>query len=285
MARQQTKRSFKHQHATPNERFVQEENILLASVDRALASTPNSAVIGRNGEVPLLEFLNRYLPNTLRVASGHFLTPSGMMSPQIDIMVLDARYPLLSENSDGSVLVMLHSVIFVIEVKTNLALRDIPKLWRDAIEITELSKEVENQYEPGEVWFISTCVVAYRTNHNLEAVESRYLSHANPEKAHLDLRILRLTFADQPKNYLLGVLLHLEPPFPEDEPNDPNTIMGYWPTTIPEHTPLNDFYYELIWSSYFSLNARSFSFGDIADQANQYMSWSTAKWDESDGTN
>jgi uncharacterized protein DUF6602 len=60
-------------------------------VKHALASSPNSQTIGRNGELPFLHFLQRYLPATPRATSGHFVTPSGSISPQIDVIVADAK--------------------------------------------------------------------------------------------------------------------------------------------------------------------------------------------------
>src|SRR6266480_6344490 len=101
----------KHEHGTPNPIIVSEEEALLAAVDRALASSTNAQVIGRNGEIPLRDFFNRYLPYTLRAATGHFVAPSGHLSSQMDLMILDTRYPLLAQNADGSVLAMLHGVV------------------------------------------------------------------------------------------------------------------------------------------------------------------------------
>jgi len=138
------KRIIKHEHGKPNPIFVSEEQGLLAAVDKALGSTPSSQSIGRSGEIPLRDFLNRYLPYTIRAVTGHFVPPSGRLSPQIDIMILDARYPLLAENADGSVLAMLHSVIKTIEVKTRITTRDISKAWKDAIEIMGLASEIAN---------------------------------------------------------------------------------------------------------------------------------------------
>lgn len=43
-------------------------------------------------------------------------------------MILDSRYPLLAENLDGSVLVMLHSVVEAIEIKTNLTSTELKKV-------------------------------------------------------------------------------------------------------------------------------------------------------------
>jgi len=114
---------FKHEHGTRNPIIAQEEQAILLAVERALASSSNSPTIGRNGELPFLKFRKRYLPFTLRAVSGHFIPPSGKLSPQLDVVVFDARYPLLAENDDGSALVRLHSVIRIYEIKTNLKIK------------------------------------------------------------------------------------------------------------------------------------------------------------------
>jgi hypothetical protein len=274
------RKNFKHHHATPNPRFTQEENIVLAAVDKALASSNNSATIGKNGEIPLLRFLRDYLPNTLKTTTGHFLTPSGVISPQIDIMILDARYPLLAHNEDGSVLAMLHSVIATVEVKTNLSTRDIPKMWSNAIEIMHLSEEISDKDDIEETWFISTEVVAYRAKQSLDTIEDKFFAFAEPQKAGLDTYILRLANIDEGLDQQVGAFLYLEPPFPEDKPNEPETIDGYWPSTALLHTPLNDFYYRLVQSSYYMLTWRDFTLGDIGEHIMSYMSWSTVKYKE-----
>ena len=55
------------------------------------------------------------------------MAPDGSLSPQLDVVLVDARYPLLAQNTDGSVLVMLHSVLKTIEVKTRATSSDITK--------------------------------------------------------------------------------------------------------------------------------------------------------------
>ena len=165
---------------------------MIAAINRALASTSNAQIIGRNGEMPLRDFLNRYLPYTLHAATGHFVTPSGRLSPQIDIMLLDPRYPLLSENADGSVLVMLHSVVATIEVKTRLASKDIRKMREDAIKINTLAGEVEGYAYNTEGWgMIEPWGFAYGCTNRLNTLEDKYTREGKPEEAGLDICLLR----------------------------------------------------------------------------------------------
>ena len=88
---------------------------MLACVNKAITSSSNAQTIGRNGEIPLRDFLNHYLPYTFRATTGHFVTPEGELSPQLDVMILDTRYPLLAHNADSSVLSMLHAVVHVMD--------------------------------------------------------------------------------------------------------------------------------------------------------------------------
>lgn len=270
-------KSYKHKHGSPNPIIQQEEKAILLSVDRALSSSPNSQTIGRNGELPLLNFLNRYLPLTLRAVSGHFVTPQGDLSPQIDIMVTDSRYPLLSENTDGSVLAMLHSILSTIEVKTNLSSKDIKKSWNDSVKIMELASHIDGYGSNG--WSsLSTKVLAYRCVQSLDGIEETYSSAGKPLKASLDITILRFRDQDQPKGVEIGGELHFETPFEDEEEVGP--VDGFYPGLGASYTPLSDFYYRLVQNSYYTLGSRDFSYIDIGEHFMQYMSWATASWDD-----
>jgi len=273
-------KTYKHEHGTPNKIILQEEKSILLAVEKALASTTNSQIIGRNGELPLLTFLNRYLPNTLKAVTGHFITPSGKMSSQIDIMVLDSRYPLLSQNEDGSVLVMLHSVLWTIEIKTNLKSSDIAKLWNDAMNIMELAREIELYGDTESFASIQTNVIAYKSAQKLDTIEKAYEKNAKPLLAGLDIYLLRFPKNEMPDNMEIGGMLHMEPPFEEEGGYGP--FDGYWSCFGASHTPLSDFYYTLIQNCYYTLGDRDFSFSDIGAHFMKYMSWSTVLWDSLD---
>lgn len=269
-------RSFKHEHGTPNKIIQQEEKSILLAVDRALASTPNSQIICRNGEIPMINFLNRYLSNTLRAVTGHFITPFGKISSQVDIIIVDSRYPLLSQNEDGSVLVMLHSVLWAIEVKINLKSSDIAKSWNDAINIMKLATEVEFYGDNESFASIRTNLIAYKCGQKLDTIEKTYEKNAKPLLAGLDIYILRFPKNEMPENMEIGGMLHMEPPFEDEEKYGP--FDGYWSCFGAKHTPLSDFYYSLIQDCYYTLGTRDFSFIDIGVHVMKYMSWSTVLW-------
>ncbi len=277
---------YKHQHGTKNPVIEQEEKSILLAVDRALSSSSNSQTIGRNGELPLLDFLNRYLPPTFKAVSGHFITPNGNISPQIDIMVLDSRYPLLAENLDGSVLAMLHSVIQTIEIKTNLTSTDIKKVSNDTRKITELMNEVD-VFNKQSFSSPITKVFAYRIKNKLETIEQSFQKNCEPTAFHYDLVILRLPEQDF-NNKEIGCELHYEPVSEEDicemkekyevpkESFKDEFLFG----TRASYTPLSDLYYSLVQDGYYMLGDRNFRFDDIGEHIMSYMSWSTASWND-----
>ena len=175
-------RKYSVNHSRPNPIIEQEEKAILLAVDRALSSSSNSQTIGRNGEIPLLDFLNRYLPSTLKATSGQFVTPNKNMSPQLDIMILDSRYPLLSQNLDNSVLAMSHSVVQIIEVKTNLISQDVEKIWQDSRTITGLLLEVPAFGAYDSFTSVSITAIAYRCARRLDTIANAYKEFSEPHK-------------------------------------------------------------------------------------------------------
>ena len=247
---------------------------MLAAVDKALASSSDSQIVGRNGEIRLLNFLNRYLPYTLRAATGHFVPPSGRLSPQIDVMVLDARYPLLSENTDGSVLAMLHAVIKTIEVKTRITTRDVKKTWANSLEIMSLASEVEG-YGGHEWGAVITSGFAYRSANRFATLENSYIEAGDPRRAGLDIYLLRVPEKDQIPGREHGIELHFEPGFSSKESDQ---VIGYFPISRASYTPLSDLYYRLVQDSYYVLGSRNFTYTNIGQHIMEYMAWATCPW-------
>lgn len=267
-------KSFKHVHGTRNAIMAQEEEAILLTVERALASSPNAQTIGRNGEIPFLQFLQRYLPSTLRATTGHFITPTGAVSPQVDVIVADARYPLLSENSDGSALVMLHSVVHLFEIKTNVTAKDLKKTLETNRKTFGLVREVEG-FATGSWTSFKTCLLAYNCAQRLASLEDSFFSNSTPEESYLEAYLLRYHPKDRIAAGAVGGMLHLEPPFPEEEGRGPR-LDGHFPCSIRSHTPLSDLYYSLVQDSYYIIGERDYSFTDIGAHFNNYMSWATA---------
>jgi len=247
--------------------MAEEAQALLLAVDRALASGGNSQSIGRSGEIPLRDFLNRYLPYTLRAETGHFVTPQGNLSPQIDIMILDARYPLLSRNADGSILAMLHAVITTIEVKSNISTKDLSKVWKDSEYIEAIAREAY----PSFGWqSVACCAFAYRSRNRLRTLSQRFFETGAKSKGYLDLYLMILPEKDQGSSMGAGAYLHFEAgPHPEHANTEVLT-----PMLVPMHTVLSDFYYRIIQDSYYTLSSRGQDFNSIGQQIMDYLSLS-----------
>ena len=275
------------EHGAKNPIILQEEKSILLAVDRALSSSSNSQTIGRNGELPLLDFFNRYLPPTFKALSGHFITESGDISPQLDVMILDARYPFLAENSDGSVLAMLHSVVQILEIKTNLRSSDVKKICTDVEKTRKLISQADDFKNANSFKAPIQSCLAYRIRNNLDTIISSYKKFSNPEEYHFDLSILRLEdreFSDLDA----GCEIHYEPitgitieDFIEKYGVSEEEVSGsFFLTVRPCYTALSDLYYQIIQNSYYIIGERNYSFTDIGEHIMEYMEWSTVSWED-----
>jgi hypothetical protein len=237
----------------------QEERRMIAWVDQTVAAASNADDIGESGEKPVLEFLNRYLPNCFRCFSGHFVSPTGKMSPQIDVMVLDSRYPLLSQNANGSVLAMFHSVIATIEVKTTLGKREIEDIWKKADSIEALHHE--QQSGTGIPIYLYQMGFAYRTSLRLKTVFKHFFQRTCNYYPFVFLRILRLHAKDHVDEKPLGAGLWFE--------------RGTDPALLRSQSPLSDLYYDLTLQCLSSLGQRNFGFSEISYHIQHYLTWGT----------
>lgn len=258
------------EHGQVNRLFLEEERTMLAGVDKA-KQVGNPQIIGANGEKPLLAFFSRYLPAILRPVSGKFITPSGALSPQIDLMIMDSRYPLLCENSDGSVLIMLHSLIQTVEVKTCVRKRDISAMIKAAKIIKRLSTEV---FPKNVCRTVATAAIAYRSGMSTNALERNFFGYDSGNYNHLELTVWRLN--ESKERRAVGAFLRREEA-PEDDrdPEDPAWPGRWKPEFIKTFAPLSDFYYDLVRRGYDTLDSRAFSLRDISEHMMSYMVWGT----------
>jgi len=248
----------KHGHINPV--INQEEISLIAAVDRSQSSSSNSQILGRNGERGISTFLNRYLPNCFRTVSGHFVTPSGKLSPQIDILIIDSRYPLLSENEDGSVVAMLHSVLASVEIKLSLHKRDILKIRKNSKIIEELSTEVFDPRKLDAV--VVQPSLAYRAKNRLKTLVNQFFAGDQPQHPIAALYILRIHDSDQFGNEgSLGAFIARD--------------VDKTPVIYTTLAPLSDFFYHIVQDMYYILSSRNFDFLDIGMHMIKYMNWGT----------
>ena len=229
-----------HEFGCANEVMLAEERVLIAGVQKTLSSSGNAANIGRAGENGVREFLERYLPYVFRAESGHFVTPRGHRSPEIDIMLLDSRYPLLAHAADGSVLAMAHSVVTAIQVKTAVQRREIVDFWNWAEEVGAASKEVF----PLRNWSsVSIQGLGFAAR----------LSDATTQKHFFELG------ATRSKDAALRVLRAK----PQQEAGPPEGALmwfedGEHPQFLRTVSPLSDFFYEMVQGGHYTLGSRGF---------------------------
>lgn len=92
---------------------------VLAQAARARAGSGHAGLKGAAIEVVLRNLLRQYVPTSFTVGTGQFANSSGVLSPQMDVLLYDAAvFPHLSVNEDSSVVVCCESVFGVIECKS-----------------------------------------------------------------------------------------------------------------------------------------------------------------------
>lgn len=253
------KHPFNNEHFY-HEAIAQEEIRLLSEVDQAIKASKNPAIIGSTGEQTVVNFLNRYLPSCFRAVSGHFQTPSGERSPQIDVMVLDARYPLLSLNADGSALAMFDSVLATIEIKTMLNKREIEAVWSAASKISDIEQQ-ESTGIAKPIRLYQSCL-AYRSSVRMASLQRHFFARPITGKPFVFLWLLRLKKTDQKDTLPLGAAMWFEG----------NKV----PWTLTTISPLSDFYYDLNQQALYELGSRNLDFNDIGRHMSEYFHWGTA---------
>lgn len=252
---------IKQKFGTENKIFAQEEAGFILVIKRAQNSTTNAQILGRNGEKVFHKFLNRYLPNCFRAVNGHFVTPEGVLSPEVDILLIDSRYPLISENEDGSGIVMLDSVLATIGVKLSLNKKEILTIRKHSKKISTLLSSVSEEKSV----FVPQYEFAYTSEIMLETVGQHFFLNWTEQDPASDLYIMRIHPSDLTENFgLIGAQVWLEP----DEKES-------FPCISTSKAPLSDFYYRLVQMAFWTLEERSHSFIEIGNNLNKYMTWGT----------
>jgi len=253
---------IKQTFGNENKIFAQEELGFISSISRAQNSTTNSQTLGRNGEKIFKKFLERHLPNCFRLINGHFVTRDGKLSPENDLILIDSRYPLLSENEDGSAIVMLDSVLAIIGLKLKLTKKEINTL----IKHSKKNSELLEPYLKENNVFIPQYEFAYSTNIKLETIEKHFFNQWDTNPHAINLHIMRILETDQnhTKNFV-GAELWFEPSI--------NDVLE--PAEITTKSPLSDFYYRLLQNGFYTLDMKGDEFVNIGENLNKYLTWGT----------
>ena len=93
---------------------------IIAQTERARAGSKHSVIKGSSIEFVLRRTLREYLPEDLEVGTGQIASNTGNISPQIDVLIYEAKtFPRLAVNEDSSVVVCCESVFAAVECKAS----------------------------------------------------------------------------------------------------------------------------------------------------------------------
>lgn len=102
------------------EQFQKISESMVASNEIGRYATPHSVTKGRNTERVLINFLRKFLPSRYSISQGQVVSPTGGLSPQLDVIIHDETiYPVATVLESGDKVVFAHSVYAVISVKSN----------------------------------------------------------------------------------------------------------------------------------------------------------------------
>lgn len=247
----------------PTNVMVREERALIANVEKTLYSSSNPQIYGSNGEKALLNFLKKYLPSCFRITSGHCLTPSGAKSPQMDLILVDSRFPPIAINEDGTSLEMFHGLIGSVEVKKRVNKKEIYNFCSFADKITLMSEECFGPVNQNPWSFPIISAFAYRSTISLNTISRHFSKKGNQTKRVLDFTILRFPELRKGTHAEIGAFLWFE----------------RWETPYFALTdaPLSDFFYRLIQDAYYSIATRNISTDDLGFIISKYFYWNTTR--------
>jgi hypothetical protein len=247
---------MKHLETHFNKVFIAETDRFLAEMKKTNTFN-NAQVTGRNGELLILNFLQTYLPSMFSVKTGKFINLNKRLSPQIDILILDARFPLLSNNIDGSVIAPLHAVISTIEVKSRLCTREIQNIEKSHTKIVSIRKTLHpdtQKFTHGGYYSLS-----YFAGNTLKHYLKNYFDKTNINIKEIESFILKVKDSDVDKYGKTGAILRHERRSDENIMSSSNI--------------LSDFYYMLIQDSIQILASRNYDLNNLDRIVGQYFNW------------
>lgn len=120
-------------HGEQNLSFFQKEEELIAKLKQISHSTESPQQIGRAVEDFIASFLRELLPVDFRVETRcKVVDKEGNYSREIDLAIVDAKFPKLFSTADGSSLLMYESIKQVFELKRSLDSKEISDVFAKA---------------------------------------------------------------------------------------------------------------------------------------------------------
>ncbi|MCK5043554.1 hypothetical protein KAR52_00950 [Candidatus Pacearchaeota archaeon] len=254
----------KHLPGETNFLTLEEENEILSALRKAHLSSSNPAIYGQNGEIPLRNYLKKHLPPMFRVETGHFITKEGILSPQIDIIIMDNRFPIINENEDGSALIPGDSVICCISIKSNTDKKELIEIVESAKKIRELTNQIFKPNSWEDCMLLGFCHTA---SLSFNTVCKHYFESSKQNNPHIDVTVMRKK--ENEKELRTGYYLHWEPGFKKDR--------QYIPIAIDTNSPLSDFFFQLLQNCYYTLSERKISLVNLGILTMNYFTFGTIR--------
>lgn len=245
-----------------NEKFSAEQEEMIAKLKKSEGG--NNASLGDDGELLVIRFLNRFLPPQFRAYKGHYRKIDGTLSREIDVMILDSRFPLLNETESGVVYAMQHALLATIEVKRTLGEPEIKSIRENTISTQNDKAQVPEIGFKNIYWSRpESLAFAFRSRSTLKTMASHFFI---APVAWCDIYILEHDFECGGSDRGIGALVRVE-----------QEIIGQKGMTCRTENPLSDFYYMALEKSFDVLSERNVPDGAMQEIISAYYNWSNIK--------
>jgi hypothetical protein len=242
-----------------NSKFAHEQSSMVARL--AQSEGGNNSSIGQQGEVLVLAFLDKYLPPQFIARKGHYRKIDGSLSREIDVMILDSRFPVLNETEAGVVHGVQHALVAAIEVKRTLGQAELSSIRNDALALAADISQTPVLADKPVKWSKPACLaLAFRSSLRLDTLAVHYFTSP---PTWCDVYVLEHGFDCRNVSPNVGAFLHTE--------GDGDGAFG---TSARTENPLSDFYYMLLECCYTVVAERNILDASLRGIVASYYNWS-----------
>jgi hypothetical protein len=242
-----------------NSRLAHEQASMVARLMQSDGG--NNASIGRHGEVLVMDFLNRYFPSQFVARKGHYRKIDGALSREIDVMILDSRFPLLNETEGGVVHAIQHALIAAVEIKRTLGRAETEAIRNDVLMLGEDIAQIPVLAEKPVEWSAPASIaLAFRSRSRLDTLARHYF---RLPPALCDVYVLEHRFDCRNVSAGVGAFLHVE-----------GDNRGAYGVSARTGNPLSDFYYMLLERCYEVVAERNIENTSLRSIVSSYYNWS-----------